>query len=856
MLPLLAALLLVQPPRSQGTARPADTAKKVVVDSATRARQAQRDSILAARRRGEPARKGIPVTAEHERTAFRDRPARDVLLRARAARMRQDSALQAYDAKSYQRLTIKFGVRRVGFEKTFMRSEQASRVRWQRGVGAWVDALGARAAAPAIGGGASMNLFGIASIPYYPGKETLWFGSGGLARAEVDEQEIVHPLARGSEAYYQYRSGDSVAISLGGGRRITLRELEIIPRRPAWNLVVGSFWFDVGTGQLVRAVYRLAKRMDIKEVAERDEPDAFEDVPLLVKGMIFPMEAEVEAVTIEYGLFNGFWMPRTHSLQAWARAGTFRVPVTLEERYKYESVNVRDSVLPPIPAAPRRTRDTTLTGEARIRDSARVARRDSARAAGDSSRDDDIDGQLALGVGEGDPAKRVAARRARRDTVRTALRNGDTATVRRLVGRRRLVACDTADTRLQTGTRGDGALRVAVRASCDPETLEHSPEFTGSLFDANEELFGVRDREELEKELDIGLQSLVVPQAPVWAFNYADGAVRYNRVEGLSVGPTVRWTMGGGYLLEGTARIATEDLVPQAELSAWRTDGRTSYGITGYRRLAVASDWGSPLGFGASVANLLYARDEGFYYRSWGAELARRPERAAGLSWRLFAEKQYEAPVASRFSLFRGARDDRFLPNTPARETPVAGLDARWRRGWGMDPRGLRLFADVRTEGGYGGWMDDSAGGFGYGRAFADLTLARAIAGPVAASLTAAAGSSLGELPAQRRYFVGGLHTVRGQTAGTGAGESFWFGRAEVGTAFALVRPAVFFDLGWAGNRGDWGKRRDALGNPLVPMRGTGVGLSFLDGLVRFDVARGLYPRRQWRADLLFEARF
>ena len=33
-------------------------------------------------------------------------------------------------------------------------------------------------------------------------------------------------------------------------------------------------------------------------------------------------------------------------------------------------------------------------------------------------------------------------------------------------------------------------------------------------------------------------------------------------------------------------------------------------------------------------------------------------------------------------------------------------------------------------------------------------------------------------------------------------------------------------------------------------MSGTGMGLSFLDGLFRFDVARGIYPEKGWRTDL------
>jgi hypothetical protein len=39
-------------------------------------------------------------------------------------------------------------------------------------------------------------------------------------------------------------------------------------------------------------------------------------------------------------------------------------------------------------------------------------------------------------------------------------------------------------------------------------------------------------------------------------------------------------------------------------------------------------------------------------------------------------------------------------------------------------------------------------------------------------------------------------------------------------------------------------------------MSGVGAGASVMDGLIRFDVARGLFPRKQWRVDMYVEARF
>src|SRR5262245_54661984 len=58
-------------------------------------------------RRREPRR--IPVTEEHLRTAYKSPLARTLLLRARAARMAQDSALLSYDASAYVRISAGMG---------------------------------------------------------------------------------------------------------------------------------------------------------------------------------------------------------------------------------------------------------------------------------------------------------------------------------------------------------------------------------------------------------------------------------------------------------------------------------------------------------------------------------------------------------------------------------------------------------------------------------------------------------------------------------------------------------------------------------------------------------------------------
>ena len=115
--------------------------------------------------------------------------------------------------------------------------------------------------------------------------------------------------------------------------------------------------------------------------------------------------------------------------------------------------------------------------------------------------------------------------------------------------------------------------------------------------------------------------------------------------------------------------------------------------------------------------------------------------------------------------------------------------------------------------------------------------------------MTLGAGSSVGYLPAQRNWYLGGSQTVRGQRPGREVGDGFWFARAEVAHGVGVIRPVVFADLGWAGDRRNW----RSIG---LPMSGVGAGASILDGLVRFDVARGINPERQWRVDTYIEARF
>jgi hemolysin secretion/activation protein ShlB/FhaC/HecB len=764
------------------------------------------------RRRHQGHRK--PVTAELLATAFKDPLAKSTLLHARTARLTQDSALVAYDAMSYERISVGMGFGRIGRDRLLFRHEAAAHVRWQQGVGAWVDVKGARTAIPMASGNAGVSdevnddmddpdMMG--EIPYFPGYEPLWVG-GDLARAQVDESEIVHPIADGAEAYYTYETGDSISFRLPDGKVIQLREVKFRPRQPKWNLGVGSLWFDTRTGQLVRAAYRLSVPIDIWQVATEDDPKSMDDVPVWVKPMITPMKAEVSAIAIEYSLHEGrFWLPRLRLAEGSAQVSFMHVPFKMEESFKYSSVNGMDT-LPTIKLAAARPQPPDSLGEREAeawRDSVREIRRE--------------------------------ARRAEADSVRRGLKP---KTVRR-------GQCDTSDVRVTTTRRFDGVLAVATRIPCDSTVLANSPDLPKSIYDPGEELFGTKELDALKAEaLSMTAQapfSFRMHLLPPPTINYGPSMMRYNRVEGFSAGISAEQELGGGYSARALGRLGLADLQPNVELTGARTNLTKTIRVSGYNHLVSASDWGQPLSFSSSFSALMFGRDEGFYYRASGAELSGTREASLGggtrIDWRAFAEWQHSAAVETNFAV-NGAD---FPPNLVADRGSFYGVGLRLNDQRGLDPQGLRLFSDLRLEAAKGDSM--------YGRAALDLTVTHGL-GRLAGALTVAGGSSVGWLPPQRRWYLGGSQTVRGQSPDTAqAGNAFWLTRAELGESSAGVRPAIFADLGWVGDR-------DKIRDVGRPMSGVGAGVSFLDGLFRFDVARGLYPRKQFRVDLYLESKF
>ena len=862
------------------------------------AERARKDSVAAAER--EELRRLARTTRETSRaqqksdtatrraaaraaepTAFADSGAKALLAMARIAREQQDSALRSYRAIATQRMSIGLGVRKVGLEKLLWRGDNVAKIEWKRGTGVWVTPIGSRMVIPMADQAKSEGFTSAISIPYFPGKETLWLPDGGMAKTDINERDIIHPIARGAEVYYRYATGDSLSIKLPDGKVILIRELRITARKPDWHLFVGSFWFDVSTGQLVRAAYRLSVDMDIWSVATEESKadkidnvriaqirdsigrltlsrDAYvkdstnraqsrrngndDDIPLLVKGAFRPAKAKLDGVSVEYGLYEGrFWLPKENSATASAQIGFMRAPITIDEKFEYDLVD-GDLSLPAMPI--------TLAQSMRRDSSVRAGKPDSlvrdARIINDNNNGTDVN--VCVGGCDGMP-------RAKRDSVAKvqlarATRNRDSSLVKAKsaadstrifasYNSRRDVQCSRDSIWVRTETRYDGALRMAYNMPCDPEKLEKSKELAPA-FAPDEKLFDTRMRDELLSTLDMSLQPAFMPQRPT--IRTGLDLVRYNRVEGFSLGVQGTEVLGAGYTLLATGRIGTADLHANGELTLERSNGkRTAFASVFHRLNAVNPEWGGALTFGPSLPAFLYTRDEGFYYRSFGAEIGERYEQRRGsLQYRLFVEHQYTAGdtgVVNTFSLGSAIGDRKFRPNIQSVVASFTGVDVTWQRAYGSNPVGFQFTTTVRGEA--------ATGTRQYARGAVDGTLTRPF-GRLIASVTGSTGYSAGDVPAQRLWYIGGLRTVRGQIAGTQEGDAYWLTRYEVGRRSGFFRPVAFFDLGWAGVRDKY--------TSANTQRGAGLGASFLDGLFRIDFARGLYPLKHWRTDLYLEA--
>ncbi|MEX2283568.1 MAG: BamA/TamA family outer membrane protein [Gemmatimonadota bacterium] len=682
-------------------------------------------------------------------SSYLDADARVLVERARHSRAALDSEIRAYTGTVKQRVGV--ALRTPLKDRTLYRMESAFRIHWSRDDETVLKVLGARQYHPGSEYRDEFDAdldFGIDEF-FDPTMDRLYFG---MTDADDDDVWIEHPLVLGAERRYRYQTGDTITMTFPDGRKISVVELRVLPRRDQPKLITGSIWIEPVTGSIVKAAYRLASAINMQRDTDAfDNDDDLKHVPALFK----PFEIEVTMISVEYSYWRmKHWLPRAMRMEGAAKAGILTAPAVLEIAY-------------------------------------------------------DIDDVLA----DGDSSANFPSSR----TVMRAWRaEGDN-----------IVSPD----------RRNGH-RFYVIKPVDPDSLRNSKDLPPPVWENSTDFITEKDL----REMYGGLASLPLPAMAIadvtlqWGPQHPD-LLRYNRVEALSVGVRAELKRSVGTYW-ATARLGVADFAPNLELAARReTMRRTTTLTVGHGLTAVDS---RSLALGSSLSALLLGRDDGDYYRTTGARVSVAPPLTQPEWYRfsLFAERHRSAARETNFSIGNVLGGGDFRPNLNANDADLAGAELALRKWWGSDPRGWQLGLE---------WVTEAADGdFRYARSAATARTAFPILKPIRGAIEVGAGSSEGNLPTQKQFFLGGAHTLRGYPGSAAVGTSFSRARAELAYSLPGGGVAVFSDAGWAGVRNYF--------DTDAALVSAGIGLTILDGLIRVDLARALRRPTGWRLELHFDS--
>ena len=337
------------------------------------------------------------------------------------------------------------------------------------------------------------------------------------------------------------------------------------------------------------------------------------------------------------------------------------------------------------------------------------------------------------------------------------------------------------------------------------------------------------------------------PASTPWWFRWGlqlPDLVRYNRVEGLSVGArgaVAPHVLGRPLSVTGTVRFGTADRHPNARIDLERTTLRRSLTLSGYHELAPTDEGARHLGVGNSLVAAAAGRDDGDYYRRTGAALAWTPSPTSRARYRVSLHSEYHESVDAhtRVALPRLWRGEgwAFRPNVDAEEGWEHALGIGVAPSWGTDP--ARVHAGLEAAGLI------SLGDLEHAVASLAGRLVLPLPGDLRLGLLAGGGIATSDVSPQRAFAVGGPGTLRGYAPRTLVGPCQARGRVEVQRALSFGGVSVFTDAGWAGTCAEL--------EPSALMRSAGVGLSLVDGLIRFDLARGFDGPRSTRLDVYLD---
>jgi hypothetical protein len=772
-----------------------------------------------------------PDARQEPLDAYADSQVQELMSRARAARAVRAEGLTSFELTFRERLYAGLSGDVIRRERAMYHQERAARVHWQANGDRIVRWLGLRRGVPIVGirvevdeDPADDDGFDLDFDFLDPSEDRIFLGSDWA----------LHPLADTAALHYQYRSGDTLRIRLPGAERtVTLVEAIVEPREARFDRIVASLWFDDATAVLARAVYRPARDYDFLE----EEPEDAEEVP----GFLRPIKASIAYITVDYGFQElKWWLPNRMAFDGTAIIGGLaRMPMRLEWSFEDYAVDAPTTLDPGEDALPE--------GWVRV-----------VRSSDKDEDPGDWDDELGEAAGEAVQVSDQPGGRARpRGVVRRPPSPDSVDAPPRAPADSVAAAAEPAEAEEPADVEEPADADVPADAEPEPrstivviippeDSLLRSPELPEPLFSGRIDAFTAEELDELKGRL-AGLRAPAEDLPPPrLAWGLSPGLIRFNRVEGFSPGARFSIPTGAVTRFETTLRIGVPEWEPHGELRLIRETAGGTLGLGIYRRLTDPGDWGRPLSLGNSLNTLLFGYDYGVYFRETGVELF-GSRTGARTRWegKLFAERHQNAPKTTDASLPH-LIDDYLLPeNIESMRGEIVGVSGRVRAFSGVDPTGPIASGTV--------WGEAATGDFDYGRLAVSAALATPLLGRLTGGLEIGSGTTFGTPPTQRLYHLGGPGTLRGFEVASASGEAFWMARAELGFGFK-VSPAEYSPIGGAIRVilfGDavWAGLRDEFGNDDYKI-GVGAGASFMDGLLRFDIAHGVRGGDEWRVHI------
>jgi hypothetical protein len=351
-------------------------------------------------------------------------------------------------------------------------------------------------------------------------------------------------------------------------------------------------------------------------------------------------------------------------------------------------------------------------------------------------------------------------------------------------------------------------------------------------------------RTEELREMELAVRQLFPPAVtlrPTLQWGLQGGLTRFNRVEGLASGVTARMDLPRGRELQGEVRTGIAALPPTGQVAVRSGVPGDRLTLAVYRRLVGSSEWEDPHTLSSSLSSLVLGDGPVPLHRALGGEVVW--DRQAGRitrRTRLFAERHGSAETGTDFHLLGIFSHRPVSPVPPVEPGDFIGLEVAHRWHSDVDPRTMRFFMGSHLEG--------AVGSLDYLRVRANGGMTVPLGDGWGSAVELAAGWGSSRLPLQRSFFPGGPEGYRGGRVGERLGKSFWLMRAEVGRGLPGARVVAFGDM----------LRLDPFGtgSPSGADMAAGVGLSLLDGLVRFDVGRRVSGAGPWRVHAYLDGLF